>query len=492
MVAKKVSTMKPVINRSAPSLMHHESLSPALLSPALLSSARLSPASLVTPFRDLPGTALFGRVVRVAGLVVEVTDTLGALSVGARIEIETATGPLAGEVVGLGDGVAQCLPFGALAGVKRGARVAFMAHESVICPDDRWLGRVIDGLARPLDGKGPLSLGRHAVSLRAPAPPAATRARLGGRFQFGVRALDLFTPAQAGQRLGIFSAAGVGKSALLSMIAQNAACDVIVAALIGERGREVRAFLEDGLGPERAAKTIAVVATADEPALMRREAAFTAMAIADYFRDQGRHVLCLMDSLTRIALAQREIGLAAGEPPTTRGFTPSVFAVLPALLERAGPASASPPGGGGSFIPGGATTGIFSVLVEGDDHDEPIADAARSILDGHIVLSREIAERGRCPAVDLLRSLSRTADAVLARAERAQIAEARRHVATYDDMREMIRIGAYVPGTNPAVDQAIQFHRLLEDFLNQEPSDYADTGETMSGLAERLSALQGT
>ncbi|MCB2098981.1 MAG: FliI/YscN family ATPase, partial [Parvularculaceae bacterium] len=339
-------------------------------------------------------TSLFGAVDSVSDLAIKVEDRLGALEVGTRVDIETDMASLSAEVVGVSRGAATCLPFGPVEGVRRGARVSFRSGASSIRPSDAWLGRVVDALGRPVDGKGPIVSGSRSCELRASPPPAALRERLGDPVDFGVRALDVFCPARAGQRLGIFSGSGVGKSMLLSMIARNAACDVSIIALIGERGREVREFIEDNLGSEGLARSVVVVATSDEPAMMRREAAFLSLTLGEYFRDRGRHVLCLMDSLTRVAAAQREIGLAAGEPPTAKGYTPSVFSLLPKLLERAGS------GGPGA----GAVTGVFTVLVEGDDHDEPIADAARAILDGHVVLDRKIAERGRFPAVDILKS----------------------------------------------------------------------------------------
>jgi flagellum-specific ATP synthase len=262
------------------------------------------------------------------------------------------------------------------------------------------------------------------------------------------------------------------------MIARNNDCDVAVIALIGERGREVREFIEDNLAGEAFSRAVVIVATSDEPAMIRREAAFLAMTLSEYFRDEGAHVLCLMDSVTRVASAQREIGLAAGEPPTVKGYTPSVFSLLPALLERAGP--------GLDDGRSGSVTGIFSVLVEGDDHDEPVADAARAILDGHIVLDRRIAERGRFPAVDILRTTSRAMPGVAAPDEAALITQARSHASAYEDMREMIRIGAYRAGASAEVDRAIEVHPRLERFLNQSVDENAPMAETLAALAAVL------
>ncbi|MEO1151951.1 MAG: FliI/YscN family ATPase [Pseudomonadota bacterium] len=415
-----------------------------------------------------------GRVLSVNANRFEISDALGLLSVGARVRLQPQcmdgfdlSASLYGEVVSFGNGRATAMAFGPLTGVRCGDRVLFERPAQAMVPGPHWIGRVVDGLAMPLDGKGPLCGAARAPAAMPvfpshPSPiPAPLRARLGPPVHFGVRALDSFTPARAGQRLGLFSGAGVGKSALLGMLARHTDCDVRIIALIGERGREVREFIERDLGPRGLENTIVVVATADQPALMRRQAGFLAMALAEHYRDQGRHVLCLMDSLTRIAAAQREIGLSAGEPPAARGFTPSVFALLPALLERAGPGLDH-----GSGDPG-YITGVFTVLVEGDDANEPVADHCRASLDGHVVLDRAIAERGRFPAVNILKSLSRTAGDLLEGEAFAAYRRARAIAALYTDMEDMIRIGAYAPGTNPALDEAINFWPRLEEFLTQ-------------------------
>jgi flagellum-specific ATP synthase len=312
------------------------------------------------------------------------------------------------------------------------------------------------------------------------SPPSAhARARVGKKLDLGVRSLNAFTTVCRGQRLGIFAGSGVGKSVLLSMIARYTEADVIVIGLIGERGREVQEFLEDDLGPEGLARSVVVVATSDESALMRRQAAYMTLATAEYFRDQGLQVLCLMDSVTRFAMAQREIGLASGEPPTTKGYTPSVFAELPRLLERAGPG-----------VPGsGSITGLFTVLVEGDDHNEPVADAVRGILDGHVVLERAIAERGRFPAVNVLKSLSRTMPACNAPQEQALVNEARRILSVYDNMAELIRLGAYKAGSDTEVDLAVRLYPKLEAFLAQGK---AERGELKNGYQQLAEILNGS
>ncbi|MEN3953249.1 flagellar protein export ATPase FliI [Iodidimonas sp. SYSU 1G8] len=433
----------------------------------------MSPLSAAAAaLRGMPAEHRFGQVAAVRGALIEVDGLGGAARVGSRLDIATRAGTLAAEVTGMDRGVCHCMPFQDPQGVGTGMRADLAAGQFVLRPSFGWLGRLVDGLGNPIDGKGPLQAGAHPQPIRAAAPPAATRARVGARIETGVRALDLFASLCVGQRLGLFAGSGVGKSVLLSMLARWTACDIAVIGLIGERGREVQEFVEDDLGAEGLARSVVVVATGDEPALMRRQAAWTTMAIAEHFRDQGHHVLCLMDSVTRFAMAQREIGLASGEPPATKGYTPTVFAELPRLLERAGPG-----------LPGqGSITGVFTVLVDGDDHDEPVADAVRGILDGHVVLSRRIAERGRYPAIDILKSVSRTLPRAQTDRENALRLEARGNLALYSDMAEMVRLGAYSTGSDARVDRAVALEPRIEALIGQGKNDRGRLDQAFADL----------
>ncbi|MFZ0846118.1 MAG: FliI/YscN family ATPase, partial [Pseudolabrys sp.] len=335
----------------------------------------------------------------------------------------------------------------------------------------------INAMGVPIDGRGPLPAGPAPYTFRNSPPPAHARMRVGEPLDLGVRALNTFLTVCRGQRMGIFSGSGVGKSVLLSMLARNVAADVSVIGLVGERGREVQEFLQDDLGPAGLARSVVVVSTSDEPALMRRQAAYLTMAIAEYFRDQAKDVLVLMDSVTRFAMAQREIGLSAGEPPTAKGYTPTVFTELPRLLERAGPGTQA-----------GTITGIFSVLVDGDDHNEPVADAVRGILDGHIVMERAIAERGRYPAINILKSISRTMPRAADPAFLPVINRARQVMATYSDMEELIRLGAYRAGSSTEVDEAIALHKPLEGFLSQLKEEATSMAEGYARLEQILAS----
>lgn len=433
--------------------------------------------NLAAEIGNIPDFTLFGRAVAIQGLLVECVGLQGLLGIGGRCRLMgQGDKSVLCEAVGFREDRALLMPFEPLEGIALGAKVELIDHEPVVRPTQQWLGRVINALGEPIDGLGPLGQGPKPYPLRAAPPPAHARKRLGAKVDLGVRALNTFTTCCLGQRMGIFAASGVGKSVLLSMMARYTSSDVSVIGLVGERGREVQEFIQDNLGPEGLARSVVVVATSDESALMRRQAAYMTLACAEFFRDQGCDVLCLMDSVTRFAMSQREIGLAAGEPPASKGYTPSVFSELPRLLERAGPG-----------VGAGSITGLFSVLVEGDDHDEPIADAVRGILDGHIVMERSIAERGRFPAINILRSLSRTMPHCNSDDENALVDRARGLMAAYAEMEDMIKLGAYRQGSDPNIDAAIHHHDALERYLGQ---DIKEQSSLADGYAE-LSAVLG-
>ncbi len=423
--------------------------------------------ALAADIADIPETEIYGRVVGIQGLRVEVAGPVEAMRVGTRLTVaDSGETGIACEVVGFHRDRAICLPFGPLEGIRMGCRAVIDEHEAVVRPTDAWLGRVIDGLGRPIDGKGDLPRGPHAQPYRNAPPPAHRRQRVGAPLDLGVRALNTFTTCCRGQRMGIFAGSGVGKSVLFSMLARNATADVTIIGLIGERGREVQEFLVEDLGEEGLKSAIVVVATSDEPALVRRQAAYLATALAEHYREAGKDVLLLMDSLTRFALAQREIGLAGGEPPTSKGYTPTVFVELPKLLERAGPGTGA-----------GGITGLYTVLVDGDDHNEPISDAVRSIVDGHIVMERAIAERGRYPAINILKSVSRTMPNAADPDMLPVLRRARELMSAYADMEELIRLGAYRTGSDATVDRAIALHPALEAFLAQDKDEVTDLAE---------------
>ncbi|ETR76758.1 ATP synthase [Afipia sp. P52-10] len=436
--------------------------------------------ALAEQIADIDAVDIYGRVVGVRGLMVEVAGPIHAMSVGARVVIETSPSrSIPCEVIGFAGANAVLMPFGGLDGVRRGCRAVIANAAALVRPSAAWLGRVVNAMGEPIDGKGPLPAGASPVPCRNSPPPAHARRRVGEPLDLGVRTINTFLTCCRGQRLGIFAGSGVGKSVLLSMLARNVDADVSVIGLVGERGREVQEFLQDDLGEEGLARSVVVVATSDEPALMRRQAAYLTLAIAEYFRDEGKDVLCLMDSVTRFAMAQREIGLSAGEPPTAKGYTPTVFTELPKLLERAGPG-----------VDEGTITGIFTVLVDGDDHNEPVADAVRGILDGHIVMQRSIAERGRYPAINVLKSVSRTMPRSAHPDYLPLITRARQIMATYADMEELIRLGAYRAGSSAEVDEAISLHKPLEDFLRQGKGEASGLMEGYQRLAQILGDLE--
>ncbi|MDR7280486.1 FliI/YscN family ATPase [Catenuloplanes atrovinosus] len=392
-----------------------------------------------------------GEVTGAVGLRVTVSG-IGA-RVGDLLQIGGDDEPILAEVVALEGERLSCLPLGPITGIGTGAPVVNTGAplQVPVGPDLR--GRVLDGLGRPMDGGPPLRGER--VSIDAVPPSALARQTVDRPMPLGVRVLDTLIPLGRGQRMGIFAGSGVGKSSLMSMITRGCDCEIAVIGLIGERGREVREFLERDLGPEGLARSVVVIATGDQPPLVRLRAAFVATRMAEWFRDEGNDVLLMMDSVTRTAMAQREVGLSVGEPPATRGYPPSVFGMMASLLERAGPGAV------------GSITALYTVLVEGDDHNEPIADAARGILDGHIVLDRKLATSGHFPAIEALESISRVANVVTTPEQRALATRLRRLLAAHRDVRELVEIGAYVPGTNPDADLANAMWPQILAFLRQ-------------------------
>jgi len=426
---------------------------------------------------QLRSERISGVVTKILGLVVEVTGIADRLSIGAMAYLCPKDGRrIPCEAIGFRDGVALVMPFGSLDGVGLGCRVEIAGYTPTILPSEKWLGRVINALGEPLDGKGPLVHGDLPIPLRNTPPPAKDRTRIGQKLDLGVRAINTFLATCEGQRMGIFAGSGVGKSVTMSMMAKYTAADISVIGLIGERGREVQEFIEDDLGEQGLQRSVVIVATGDEAPLMRRQAAYLTMAVAEYFRAKNRQVLCMMDSVTRFAMALREIGLSAGEPPTTKGYPPSMYGELARLLERAGPGVKGQ----------GAITGLFSVLVEGDDMNEPVADAARGILDGHIVMDRSIADRGRYPAIDILKSVSRSMPECLDHNQRQIVKRARDLISTYEDMAELIRLGAYRKGSDPKVDESIQYYDQIEEFLTQQKNDSTAIDSGFAKLANIL------
>ncbi len=424
--------------------------------------------SLTSQLDRVMPTALVGSVVRTIGMTAAVADF--PAPVGALVEIERQTGkPLRAEVIGFRDSITLVYPYSDLNGVRRGHRVRLLGTTRWLRVGESMLGRVVDAHGRAIDGRPQPALSDRTPRERA-APPAVERPRIDQPLGTGIRSLDAMLTCGRGQRMGIFAGSGVGKSVLLGMMARYTAAHVNVIALVGERGREVNEFLERDLGPEGLARSVVVVATSDEPALLRVQAAQTATAIAEYFRDTGRDVLLLMDSLTRFAMAQREIGLAVGEPPTTRGYPPSVFGMLPKLVERAGRAAR------------GSITGFYSVLVEGDDPQEPIADAVRGLLDGHIWLSRKMAGRGHYPAIDILGSLSRLMSDITPRAQQDAAIAVRELLGAYRDHEDLISIGAYRRGSNRSVDLAIDLQDEMNRFLRQRVDEPVKLTDAVAAL----------
>ncbi|UTT53960.1 FliI/YscN family ATPase [Microbacterium maritypicum] len=413
-----------------------------------------------------------GEVSQVRGLSVQVRGLEGA--VGDVVALDGVDA----EVVAIGEGGLRCMPLAPVAGLTVGAPARSRGGALRVPTGAALLGRVLDGLGRPIDGKGPLT-GAVPVSLDHAPPSIMGRDRIDSPLPLGVRALDTLVSVGRGQRVGLFAGSGVGKSSLLSMIARGTEAEVTVIALVGERGREVREFIEDDLGPEGLARSVVVVSTSDQPAMARIRAAYTATRIAEAFRDDGAHAILMMDSLTRVAMAQREIGLSAGEPPATRGYPPSTFSLLAGLLERAGTDTC------------GSITGIYTVLVDGDDHNEPIADTVRSILDGHVVLDRALALSGHHPAIDVLGSVSRVAGKITGPERRAHAATLRAVLAARRRANDLIDIGAYQPGADPRIDAAIANERAISAFLTQPLDETSEIGESWRRLDDLVASFEG-
>lgn len=414
-----------------------------------------------------------GRVTRVLGSLVESAGPDVAL--GSLVLLEPGRGSrrIPAEVVAFSDRRLLLMPLSELTGLDSRTLVVPTGSSKDVPVGPELLGRVVDGLGRPIDDHGPL-VTTATYPLHATPPPPLSRRRIDEPLPLGVRAVDAFATVGRGQRVGIFAAAGVGKSTLLGMVARGSSADVNVIALIGERGREVRDFIERDLGPEGLSRSVVVVSTSAEPSLLRLRAAFLATSVAEYFRDRGSDVLLMMDSLTRFAQAQRDIGLAVGEQPTARGFTPSVFTQLPRLLERSGTAAR------------GSITGLYTVLVEGDDPDEPVSDAVRGLLDGHVILSRSLAERGQYPAVDVCGSLSRLMRDLAHPVHVAHAERFRRLLSAYREAEDLIQVGAYREGSDPVVDEAIRRRPALDAFLRQGRDALEDFGDTLEGLARAV------
>ena len=413
-----------------------------------------------------------GRVVRTVGLVVESRGPRAR--VGEICELVGSAGeqPLPLEVVGFREGTLLTVPLGGTSGIRPGDRIVSRGMVSAMAVGDRLLGRVIDGLGRPLDGLGEIEATTEYPLYPPPLNPLA-RAAIVAPLGTGVRAIDALLTCGRGQRLGLFGGSGVGKSTLLGMMARATAADIAVIGLVGERGREVRSFLEHDLGPDGLKKAVVVASTSDNPPLVRIRAAYAATSIAEYFRDQGKNVLLMMDSVTRFAMAQREIGLAAGEPPTAKGYPPSVFAMLPGLLERAGNVQGR-----------GSITALYTVLVDGDDTNGPIADAVRGILDGHVVLSRDLAARNHYPAIDILQSISRTMPDVTSVEHRVKAGKVREWLSTVRDSEDLVSVGAYVNGSTPRIDEALEKRDAVEAFLRQGADESPTFDASVEGLVQ--------
>ncbi len=413
-----------------------------------------------------------GKVTQVIGLVLEATGLKAAIGELCKIVSKNEEVTIDAEIVGFKEGKALLMPLGELRGIGPGAKIISAEQEFMVPVGEDLLGRILDGLGRPIDNKGPLKTKKFYSVYRSPSDPI-TRKKVESPIATGIRAIDSCLTIGKGQRIGIFSGSGIGKSVTLGMIARNTSADINVIALIGERGREVRDFIEKDLKIEGLRRSVVVAATSDQPALIRKMGAFVATSIAEYFRDAGFNVMLMMDSITRFAMAQREIGLAIGEPPTTKGYTPSVFALLPKLLERAGTSPSK-----------GTITGLYTVLVEADDLNEPISDSVRAILDGHIVLSRQLASQNHYPPIDILDSVSRCMIDIVTPEHKNLANKLKETIATYKNAEDLINIGAYVSGSNPAIDYAIKKIPQIKKFLIQGIEENTNYEETLKLLNE--------
>ncbi|PPR11238.1 MAG: Flagellum-specific ATP synthase [Proteobacteria bacterium] len=435
---------------------------------------------IVSSTQNIQDTYQFGYTTGVSGLLIQAKGIINA-AVGSICIIENALKQkFTAEIVGFKDETCLLMPFNSITGIGLGCKVYFKELSPTIAPSDAYIGRVLNALGEPIDGKGPLIPGNQKLTVKKQAPLASTRGKIQGKLDVGVKAINTFLTLCKGQRMGIFAGSGVGKSTLMGMIAKYCLAEVNIICLVGERGREVTEFIEDTLGEDALAKSVVIVATGDEPALMRRQAAYTATTVAEYFADKGSAVMLMMDSVTRFAMAQREIGLSAGEPPTSKGYTPSVFAELPMLLERSGPRAKN----------AGTITAIYTVLVDGGDMDEPIADAVRGILDGHIVLTRELAEKGHFPAIDVLKSVSRSMPGCNSDQENEIISKAKGLYARFTEMEEIIRLGAYTKGSDETLDKAIELEPAISSFLKQKNTEPANFQQCYTTLGTIVSSIR--
>ncbi|AZL14957.1 flagellar protein export ATPase FliI [Rickettsiales endosymbiont of Stachyamoeba lipophora] len=430
--------------------------------------------SSINKLRDF---SIFGKVSQIKGLVIEAKGLSNLAVIGSRCIIHNKFGEeVLAETIGIDSKTIKLIPFAEVDGIGVGCLVELVSMQSAVFPHPSWRGRILNYNGEPIDDKGPIFNGTLPYPLKSQPPSAGKRRKVAGKLDLGIRSLNTFTTCCYGQRMGIFAGSGVGKSVMMSMITKYAHTDIKVIGLIGERGREVKEFIDEYIGEEGLKNAVIIVATSDETSVARRQAAYLTLAVAEYFRDQNKEVLCMIDSITRFAMAQREIGLSNGEPPTTKGYPPTVFAELPKLLERAGPGTETQ----------GNITGLFTVLVEGDDTNEPIADTVRGILDGHIVLERAIAERGRFPAMNILKSISRTMPGCNNALENKIVTIAKRHMSEYENMADLIKLGAYRKGSNPNVDQAIEYYEPIENFLLQAPHEATSLSECYQKLAKIL------